>query len=143
MTPFELRHQKGKRARSEEIAPLLVVLHLLVVVGLIITIIVIIINTSRTNTKGCQFSWSQRGIRGGDGWEDRDVRELKKRLIALTVDNLLVVSNYLKALIHHIQALICTMTRDKDTSKHLQDIRVGARGRGGTTASGSEGRSDS
>jgi hypothetical protein len=84
------RHQKEKRARSEEAAPLLVVLHLLVVIGL-----VIIVNTSRTNTKSSQLSGSQRCIKVGDRWEDRDIGELKEQLMPLTVDDLLVVPNNL------------------------------------------------
>jgi hypothetical protein len=138
------RHQKGKRAISEEATPLLIVCRLLVVIGLIIIIIIIIVaNTSRTNIKGSQLSWRQRVIRVGDGWVDRDVKELKERLIPLTVDNLLVASNYLKALVYHIQALVCAMTHGKDTFEHLQDTGVGAIGEGGTTAAGSAGRSNS
>jgi hypothetical protein len=111
------RYQKGKRARSEEAAPLLVVLRLLVAIDLIT--IIIVVNTSRTNTKGSQLSGSQRVIRVGDGWVDKDIGELKERLIPLTVNNLLVASNYLKVLIHHIQVLVYATTHDKDTSEHL------------------------
>jgi hypothetical protein len=106
-------------------------------------IIVIVVNTSRTNTKGSQLSGGQRVIRVRDGWVDSDVGEPKERLILLTVYDLLVAPNYLKALIHHIQALVCVTTHGKDTSEHLQDTDVGARGGGGTTAVGSAGRSDS
>jgi hypothetical protein len=48
------------------------------------------------NSVGVSEAW------GPDGWEDKHVRELKKRLIPLTMDNFLVAPNYLKELIHHI-----------------------------------------
>jgi hypothetical protein len=50
------------------------------------------------------------------------------------MDNLLVAPNNLKALLHHIHALICVMAHGEDTSEYLQKTGVRARGRGGTTA---------
>jgi hypothetical protein len=123
---------------------LLIILHLLIVIdGLLIIIIVIIGSSSGTNAKTNQISRSQRGIGVGDGWEDGHVRELKKRLILLTVDNLLDVSNYLKALIHHIHVLIRATTHGKDTPEHLQETRAGASGGGGATIVGRVRRSHS
>jgi hypothetical protein len=58
------------------------------------------------------------------------------------VDNLLDASNNLNALLHHIHVLICTTAHGEDTSKHLQEARVGTRG-GGTPTTGSARRSHS
>jgi hypothetical protein len=100
--------KKGKELRSEEVTPLIVILHLIIGGGglLLLIITIAVVNTSRTNTKSSQLSRSQRvkGVR--DGWLDRDVRELKDWLIPLTVDSLLVAPHNLKALLQHIQALI-------------------------------------
>jgi hypothetical protein len=71
------------------------------------------------------------------------VRELKKRLIPLTVNNLLVAPHNLKVLLHHIHALIRAPAHDKDTPEHLQDARVENRSGGGTITTGSAGRSSS
>jgi hypothetical protein len=89
--------KEGKELRSEEVVPLLVVLHLLIVDGLVIIIIIIIIiaSTTRTNAESSQLSRSQRCIGVEDGWEDRDVEKVKKRLIPLAVNDLLVASNNL------------------------------------------------
>jgi hypothetical protein len=111
------RHQKGKRAKTPH--HLLVVLSILVVADLLLLIVVVIVNLSRTNTEGSQLSRSQRGIGVGDGWVDRDVRELKEQLILLTMNDLLVVLNNLHALLHDIHALIRAPARGKDTLKHL------------------------
>jgi hypothetical protein len=64
---------------------LLVIFHLHVIVGLLNIIIIVAGDTSGIDAKSSQLSRSQR-----DGWEDRDVRELKERLIPLTMDDLLV-----------------------------------------------------
>jgi hypothetical protein len=45
--------------------------------------------------KSSQLSRSQRCIRVGHRWEDRDIGELKEWLIPLTVDDLLVAPNNL------------------------------------------------
>jgi hypothetical protein len=58
-------------------------------------------------------------------------------------DNLLVAPTNLKALLHHIHAPIRAMAHGEDTPEHLQEAGVGARGRGGTTTTGSTGRSHS
>jgi hypothetical protein len=69
---------------------LLDVLRFLIIVGLCL-IVVVRRNTSRTNAKSSQLSRSQRAVGVGDGWEDRDVRELLEWLVPLAVNNLLVV----------------------------------------------------
>jgi hypothetical protein len=61
----------------------------------------------------------------------------------LAVNNLLVASHNLKALIHHIQTLISAPTCGKDSLEYHQDARVGSRSGGGTTTMGSAGRSNS
>jgi hypothetical protein len=67
---------------------------------------------------------SEPAVGVGDGWEDRDVRELLERLIPLVVNNLLVAAHNLKTRIHHIQTLISALTCGKDTMEHLQDAGV-------------------
>jgi hypothetical protein len=105
-------------------------------------LLLIIVNASRTNTEGSKLSRSQRGIGVGDEWQDRDVRELKKQLIPLAVDNLLVALHNLKGLLHDIHALIHVSARGKDTPKYLQDAGVETRNGGGdTTTVGSAGKS--
>jgi hypothetical protein len=79
----------------------------------------------------------------GDRREDSHVGELKERLIPLIVDNPLVVRNYLKALLHHIHALIRVMTHGNSTPEHLQEAGVGTRRGGGTITVGSVRRSHS
>jgi hypothetical protein len=69
---------------------LLDVLRFLIIVGLHL-IVIVRRNTSRTNAKSSQLSRSQRAVGVGDGWEDRDVRELLEWLVPLAVNNLLVV----------------------------------------------------
>jgi hypothetical protein len=133
--------KKEKEIKVKMPRHLLIVLHLLIVVGLHIIIIIVVVNSSRTNTKGSQLSRSQRGIGVGDGWKDRDVRELKKWLIPLAVNDLLVAPNNLQALLHDIHVLIHAPAHSKYASKHLQKARVGAGGRGGTTATSSARRS--
>jgi hypothetical protein len=64
---------------------------------------------------------------------DRLVWKLNKRLIPLTMNDLLVVVNNVKAVLHHILALICVTAHSKDTPKHLQEIGVGVGGGGGNT----------
>jgi hypothetical protein len=59
------------------------------------------------------------------------------RLVLLAVNNLLVASHNLKALIHHIQMLIRASACGKDALKHLQDTGVGSRSGGGTTTTDS------
>jgi hypothetical protein len=71
--------KKGKELRSKEATPLLVVLHLLVAVGLVIIIIIAVVNTSKTNTKGSQLSGSQRVIRGL-GWVGRQGHRRTQRV---------------------------------------------------------------
>jgi hypothetical protein len=73
----------------------------------------------------------------------QDVGELKEQLIPLTINSLLVASHNLKALLQHIQALICSPTHSKYVSEHLHNTSVGAGDGGGTTAAGSVRRSDS
>jgi hypothetical protein len=104
--------KKGKEPKQVQ-APcgLLIVLYLLIVIGLLFIIIVIVGSMRGANAKSSQLSMSQWGIGVGDGREDRHVGELKERLIPLTVNNLLVALNYLKALLHHIHALIRAMTK--------------------------------
>jgi hypothetical protein len=145
-SPIGVKHQKGKRLKEVQ-APheLLVVLRLLVIIGLLFIIIIIIVGRSMrgTDAKISQLSRSQWDIGVGDGWVDRHVRELKKWLISLTVDNLLVASNDLNALLHMRcsicdapYALICAAAHGEDTMKHLQETGV-LRGGRGTTAAGS------
>jgi hypothetical protein len=76
-------------------------------------------------------------------WVDRHVMELKKWLILLTVNDLLVAVNNLKALFQHIHALICAMAHGEDTLEHLQEARVGDGGGGDTIAVGSASKSHS
>jgi hypothetical protein len=97
MTP---KREKGYEARERRW--LLVVLRLLIIIDLLL--IVIIVSSSRANAEGSQLGKSQRGIGVGDGWEDKEMGELKKRLIPLAVDNLLVALNNLQALLHDIPA---------------------------------------
>jgi hypothetical protein len=121
---------------------LFIILHLLVVIGLCL-IVVVRRNTSRANAKSNQLGRSQRAVGVRDGWEDRDVGELLERLVPLAVNNLLVASHNLKALIHHIQTLISALVCGKDTPEHLQNAGVGSMSRGGTTTAGSARRSSS
>jgi hypothetical protein len=65
-------------------------------------IVIIQRNMSRANAKSNELDRSQRAIGVEDGRVDRDIRELLERLISLVVNNLLVASHNLKALIHHI-----------------------------------------
>jgi hypothetical protein len=95
------------------------------------------------NAESSQLDRSQRAIGVGDGQEDRDVRELLERLIPLAMNNLLVASPNLKALIHHIQTLISALACGKDTPEHLQDAGVGSRSGGGTITTSSVRRSSS
>jgi hypothetical protein len=88
---------------------------------------------SRANAERSQLSRSQRAIGVGDGREDMDVRVLLEQLMPLTVNNLLVAPHNLKVLIHHIQTLISASACGKDTLKHLEDVGVRSRSRGGTT----------
>jgi hypothetical protein len=81
--------------------------------------------------------------RGRGRWEDRYIRKCQEGLIPLAVNDLLIAPHNLKALIQLIDALICALARDKDTSEHLQDARVGTRRGGGTTTVCSVGRSSS
>jgi hypothetical protein len=122
---------------------LLVILHLLIVIGGLLLLIIIGSgrSTRGSHAKSGQLSRSQWGIGVINGRVDGHVLELKKRLIPLTVDNLLVAPNDLNALLHHIHALICAVAHGKDTTEHLQNPGVGARGGGGTTAAGSASRS--
>jgi hypothetical protein len=92
---------------------------------------------SRANAESSQLGRNQRALGARDGREDRDVRELLERLVSLVVNNLLVTSHNLKALINHIQTLISALACGKDTLEHLQDARVGSRSGGGTTIAGS------
>jgi hypothetical protein len=121
---------------------LLIVIHLLIVVGLL-PIIVIIRNMSRTNAEGSQAGRSQWGIGVGNRREDRYVKKLLERLIPLVVNVLLAAPHNLKVLIQHIHALIRVPACGKDTPEHVQDTRVGTRSGGGTTTTGSAGRSNS
>jgi hypothetical protein len=130
-TLLPLCHQDTKKGSR-----LLIVLRLLVGGGLRL-IIIVRKNTSRANAKSSQLGRTQRAVGVGDGWEDRDVRELLERLIPLAVNNLLVAPHNLKAQIHHIQTLISASACGKDIPEHLQDARVGRRSRGGTTTMGS------
>jgi hypothetical protein len=57
------------------------------------------------------------------------------------VNDLLVATNNVQVVPHHIHALICVTTHSKDTPEHLQETRVGAEGGGGTTVAGSVSRS--
>jgi hypothetical protein len=106
---------------------LLVILRLLIVIGGIL-IIIVVRSTSGTDAKSSQLSRSQRGIRVRDGWEDWHVRELKERLIMLTVVDLLVVPHNLMVLLHHIHVLIHAPAHSKYASEHLQDTSSGAGG---------------
>jgi hypothetical protein len=49
----------------------------------------------------------------------------------------------MNVMIHHIQTLISAPSCGKDTPKHLQDVGVESRSRGGTTTTGSARRSSS
>jgi hypothetical protein len=64
---------------------------------------------SRVNAESSQLGRSQRAVGVGDGWEDRDVRELLERLVPLAVNNLLVAPHNLKTMIYHIQTLISSL----------------------------------
>jgi hypothetical protein len=68
--------------------------------------------------------------RGQGRAEDRDVRELLERLVPLVVNNLLVASHNLKALIHHIQTLISAPACGKDTQSifKMPELVAGAEG---------------
>jgi hypothetical protein len=98
---------------------LLVILCLLVVIGFLIIIIIIVGSTCGADAKSSKLSRSQQGIGVGGRWVDGHVQELKKRLIQLTVNDLLVVPDDLNVLLHHLHALICAMAHGKDTLKHL------------------------
>jgi hypothetical protein len=140
------RHQKGKRLEEVE-APhrLLIVLHLLIVVGGLLLLIIIGGGGKRmrgTDAKSSQLSRSQWGIGIMGGRVDRHVRELNKRLIPLTMNDLLVAVNNMNVLLHHIHAQICAAAHGEDTSEHLQETGV-LRGGRGTTATGYVSMSDS
>jgi hypothetical protein len=75
-----------------------------------------------------------------NGRVDRHVKELKERLIPLTMNDLLIVVNNLHLLLYHIHALICVTTHGEDALKHLQEIGV-LRGGRDTIAVGSVSRS--
>jgi hypothetical protein len=132
------RHQKGKR--REEVKVTCKLLVVLLVIGSIL-IIIVIVSMSGTDAKSSQLSRSQRGIEVGDRWEDRRIGELKEWLIPLTMDDLLVALHNLKALLHHIHALIYAPAHSEYPSEHLQDNSVGAGGGEGTTTVGSVRRS--
>jgi hypothetical protein len=134
--------KREKRCEAKMRSRLLIVLRLLVIVGLLL-IVIIVKNTSMANAKSSQLGRSQRVVGIRDGREDRYVWKLQERLIPLAVNNLLVAPHNLKALIHHIHALIRELACGKDTPEHLQNARVGTRSRGGTTTAGSAGRSSS
>jgi hypothetical protein len=53
----------------------------------------------------------------------------------------LIAPHNLKAMIQHIHVLIHALARGKDTLEHLQDAGVDTRSEGGTTTTGSAGRS--
>jgi hypothetical protein len=135
--------KKGKELRAKMPRHLLIDLRLIVVGLLLLFIIIIIVNSSRTNTKGSQLSRSQRGIGVGDKLEDRDVEELKKQLILLAVNDLLVAPNNLQALLQEIHVLICVPTHSKYASEHLHKAGAGADAGGirGTTTMSSARRS--
>jgi hypothetical protein len=82
-------------------------------------LIVIIGNMSMANAEGSQLSRSQRSIGVGDEQEDMDVGELLERLVPLAMNNLLVTSHNLQAMLHDTQALIHALRHRKDASEHL------------------------
>jgi hypothetical protein len=134
--------KKGKEPKQAKMPhQLLIILHLLVIIGFLFIIIIVVGSMCRADAKSSQLSRSQRDIWFGDGWVDRHARELKKRLILLTMNDLLVAPDDLNALLHHLHVLICVTAYGKDTLEHLQDAKVGARGGGGTTTAGSARRS--
>jgi hypothetical protein len=117
---------------------LLIVLCLLIVIGGLLIIIVVVVvvvvvvgSMSGTDANSSQLTRSQQGIGVRDGWVDGHVRELKKCLIPLTMNDLLVASDDLNVLLHHLHTLICATAHGKDTPEHLRDAKVGARGGGG------------
>jgi hypothetical protein len=117
-----LCRQDKKMEKSYEakvLRRLLIVLRLLIVVDLLLIVIIVVRNMSKSNAEGSQLCMSQRGIGVGDRREDRYAAKLQERLILLTVNNLLVAPHNLKALIHHIHALIRALTCGKDTTEHL------------------------
>jgi hypothetical protein len=146
--PLASRHQKGKRLKEVQ-APrqLLIILCLIVVIGDLLIIIVIIVIVRRSirgaHAKGSQLSRSQGGIGVDDRWIDGHVGELKKRLIPLIVNDLLVAVDNQHALLYHIQTLIYEAAHVEDTLEHLQESGDGARGGVGTTTVGSVSRSHS
>jgi hypothetical protein len=95
-----------------------VILRLLIIVYLIF-IIIVVVATGRSirgaYAKGGQLSRSQRGIGVGDGWVNEHIRELKKWLIPLTMNNLLVAADNLHALLNDIQTLISATAHGEDT----------------------------
>jgi uncharacterized membrane protein len=97
---------------------LLVILYLLIIIGLRL-IVVVRRSTSMANVESSQLGRSQRAVGVGDGWEDRDVRELLERLIPLAVNNLLIALHNLKALIYHIQTLIGAPACGKNTPENI------------------------
>jgi hypothetical protein len=117
--------------------------HLLVIVGsLLLLIIIDVIGRSMrgSHAKSGQLSRSQRNIGVVNGRVDGHVKELKERLIPLTMNDLLIVVNNLHLLLYHIHALICVTTHGEDAPKHLQKIRV-LRGGRDTITAGSVSRS--
>jgi hypothetical protein len=137
-SPFVVKTPKREKSYEVKIqCQLLVVLCLLIIVGLLL--IIIVRNMNRANAEGSQLSRSQRGVgvRDGDGWDDRNIGKLQERLIPLAMNDLLVAPQNLQVLLHDFQALIRAPTHRKDASEHLQKVVVGARGRRGTTTTGS------
>jgi hypothetical protein len=131
ITPFSLlssRHQKREKSQSKaDASGLFVVLSLLVIIGGLLIFIVVVVAGKRmrgTYTKSDQLSRSQRGIGVSNRWVDGDVWELKKGLIPLIVEKLLVVAHNPHLLLHHIHALICVTAHGEDTSEHFQHPRA-------------------
>jgi hypothetical protein len=79
---------------------------------------------------------SQRGVRVGDGWVNQLLGELDKRVIPLTMNDVLVPPEDVGAVLMDIHALVGAMTHGEESMKHLQDAGVSSRGGRGTTIVG-------
>jgi hypothetical protein len=69
-------------------------------------------------------------------WVNWLLRDLDKWLIPQTMNDVLVPLEDVSAMLKDIHALVDVMAHGKDTSKHLQDIRVSTGGGRGTTTVG-------
>jgi hypothetical protein len=117
LLPFFIKIPKREKSQSKADGSGL----LIIVGGLLVFIVVVAANRSIRGAyaKRGQLSRSQRGIGVGDEWVDGYIGELKKRLIPLTMNNLLVAVDNLHALLNEIQTLISAAAHGEDTSEHF------------------------